>query len=67
MVERLMLWETCHMPERNLVIVTQNVPFIGFCEACNVPFLSFKPDAKDATQIVQAQFDSHICTGVKNN
>src|SRR5437867_3136848 len=42
----------CHMPQRNLVIVTQRVPFIGFCEACNASFMSYKPGAKDATQIV---------------
>ena len=47
------------MPKRNLRIVTQDVPIIGICEACNMQFKSF--DVDEAERIVKAQFDAHEC------
>jgi hypothetical protein len=48
------------MPKRNLRIVTQDVPIIGICEACNTKFKSFNVDG--AERVVKAQFDAHECT-----
>jgi hypothetical protein len=47
------------MPKRNLRIVTQDVPIIGICEACNTQFKSF--DVNEAERAVKAQFDAHKC------
>jgi hypothetical protein len=47
------------MPKRNLRIVTQDVPIIGICEACNTRFKSF--DVNEGDRVVKAQFDSHEC------
>jgi hypothetical protein len=47
------------MPKRNLRIVTQDVPIIGICEACNTQFKSF--DVDEAERVVKAQFDAHQC------
>ena len=47
------------MPKRNLRIVTQDVPIIGICEACNTQFKSFNFD--EAERVVKAQFDAHEC------
>jgi len=47
------------MPKRNLRIVTQDVPTIGFCEACNAQFKSFNVD--QAERVVKAHFDAHEC------
>lgn len=47
------------MPKRNLRIVTQDVPIIGICEACNTQFKSF--DVNEAERIVQRQFGAHEC------
>ena len=47
------------MPKRNLRIVTQDVPIIGICEACNTQFKSF--DVDEAGLVVKAQFDAHEC------
>jgi hypothetical protein len=45
------------MPKRNLRIVTQDVPIIGICEACNTRFKSF--DVNEGDRVVKPQFDSH--------
>jgi hypothetical protein len=47
------------MPKRNLRIVTQDVPIVGFCEACDTQFKSF--DVNEAERVVKAQFDAHEC------
>jgi len=47
------------MPKRSLRIVTQDVPIIGICEACNTQFKSF--DVNEAERVVKAQFDAHEC------
>src|ERR1700694_725693 len=47
------------MPKRNLRIVTQDVPIIGICEACNTQFKSF--DVNEAERIIKDQFDPHEC------
>ncbi len=47
------------MPKRNLRIVTQDVPVVGICEACNTQFKSFNVD--EAERVVKAQFDAHEC------
>jgi hypothetical protein len=47
------------MPKRILRIVTQDVPIIGICEACNTQFKSF--DVDGAERVVKAQFDAHEC------
>jgi outer membrane protease len=47
------------MPKRNLRIVTQDVPIVGICEACNAQFKSFNVD--EAERVVKAQFDAHEC------
>lgn len=47
------------MPKRNLRIVTQDVPIIGICEACNTQFKSL--DVNEAERVVKAQFDAHEC------
>jgi hypothetical protein len=47
------------MPKRNLRIVTQGIPIIGICEACNTQFKSF--DVDEAERVVKAQFDAHEC------
>jgi hypothetical protein len=47
------------MPKRNLRIVTQGVPIVGLCEACNAQFKSFNVD--EAERVVKAQFDAHEC------
>jgi hypothetical protein len=48
------------MTKRNLRIVTQDVPIVGICEACNTQFKSFNVDG--AERVVKAQFDAHQCT-----
>jgi hypothetical protein len=47
------------MPKRNLRIVTQDVPRVGVCEACDTQFKSFNVDG--AERVVKAQFDAHEC------
>src|SRR5437016_4072571 len=47
------------MPKRNLRIVTQDVPLVGICEACNKQFKSF--DVDEAERVVKAQFEAHEC------
>jgi hypothetical protein len=47
------------MPKRNLRIVSQDVPIVGICEACNTQFKSFNVDG--AERVVKAQFDAHEC------
>ena len=47
------------MPKRNLRMVTQDVPIIGICEACNTQFKSF--DVDEAERVVKARFDAHEC------
>lgn len=59
--------ETTPMPKRNLQIVTQTVPFIGFCEACNAQFRSYKPKREDAEQIIKSAFAAHNCAEAPKN
>jgi hypothetical protein len=54
------MWETCWM-KRNLRMVTQESPFIGFCEACNAQFRSYNPERKDAEQVIKSEFAAHEC------
>lgn len=49
------------MPMPSLQIVTQNAPFIGFCEACKAQFRSYNRDKAEAERIIRAQFEAHEC------
>ena len=56
---RRLIRKSVFMPKRNLRIVTQGVPIVGLCEACNTQFKSFNVD--EAERVVKAQFDAHEC------
>ena len=55
------------MSERKLQIVTQDAPFIGFCEACTAQFWSLKRDLEDAEQIIKSAFAAHNCPEAPND
>ena len=55
-------WENSLMTMRNLQIVTLDVPFVGFCEACKAQFRSYVPEKAEAERIIRTQFEAHECT-----
>jgi hypothetical protein len=55
------------MSERKLQIVTQDTPFIGFCEACTAQFWSLERNREDAEQTIKSAFAAHNCAEAPND
>jgi hypothetical protein len=49
------------MANCRFVFVTSEAPFIGLRESCSSQFRSYRPDKKEAEQIIKVQLDAHDC------
>lgn len=48
-------------------IVTQEVPFVAFCDTCKAQFRTYVPDKAEAEQIIRRQFEAHECEAPKSS